>query len=537
MKIRTRLLLLVVLSLLSLLAVGALGLGQLRVFNASLVTITDETLPSIQSADSIQLSFEKLNTLIYRHIYSLDEKEWRNLEGAIISQKNVLLKNVETYAKSMSGSEQERLYKQLKQSLDAYQKEFDRTFLASKTGDQQAASQMAGTSLQTAAAGARKELDALLRYNLQASESSQQAASGAYSRALTGVIAATVVAAVLLAGVGIWIYRAVLGPIEQLRRSVTNVAERLDFTQRVPVSGNDELSASVSALNQLLDVLQPSLRELAGAIDQVSQAASGMRSTARSLSTGADQQSEAASSMAAAVEELSVSIRHVADQSTDANALSQQSGDLAAAGSSVIQRTVESINRIATVVRDGSRQIETLKQQSVDISKVVQVIKEIAEQTNLLALNAAIEAARAGEQGRGFAVVADEVRKLAERTAQSTVEITRTIQTMQTGAETAVNLMSEAVERVEDGVQQAQEANDSIERIRASSGDAVSRVTEIASAIREQSEGAHSLSGQVEQVSTLSESNSQASRRTASTAEELDTLSTTMREMIARYQV
>ena len=537
LKIRTRMLLLVALSVVSLVLVGLFGLTQLRILNGSVVTITRNVLPGVQSVGAIQLSFEKLNTLIYRHIYSLDMKELKPLEAAIKQQQKDLSSNVEAYAKSVSGPEDKARYEELKTALAAYLKQFDLTFAASNTGDQQKAAQMAGTALQSTVDKARKPLDALLHYNLAMSESSQQTASSAYARALTGVIAATVVAALLLIVIGSWIYRGVLGPINQLRRSVTDVAEQLDFTRRVPVHGNDELAESVMALNSLLDVLQPNLQELAGAIDQVAQAAGGMRNTAQTLSDSADQQNEAASSMAAAVEELSVSISHVADQSGDANMLAQRSGELATSGGQVIQRTSESINRIATVVRDGSKQIEALKQQSVAISKVVQVIREIADQTNLLALNAAIEAARAGEQGRGFAVVADEVRKLAERTAQSTGEITRTIQTMQHEAETAVSLMSEAVGRVEEGVQQAQEASDSIEHIRAGSGDTVARVTEIASAIREQSEGAHSLSAQVEQVSMLSDNNTHAAHTTAHTAEELDRLSATMREMVGRYRV
>nr|WP_294865197.1 methyl-accepting chemotaxis protein [uncultured Pseudogulbenkiania sp.] len=537
MKIRTRLLLLVLISLVSLLMVGALGLGQLRVLNGSVQTISERTLPSIQATDAVQLGFERLNTLLYRYIYAEDEKEWRNLEVAIATQQTLLSKSVAVCAKSLSGGPQQELFQQFDANLKAYRSELDKVLATSLAGDQQAAVRLTNTSLHEVASKARADLETLMRFNLHASATSRHEAAVAYQQAWIGIVTATVLVALLLIGIGTWIYRSVSRPIQFLQCSIEKVAEQLDFTHRVPVRGRDELSMSVAALNRLLDVLQPSLRELVGSVDQVTQAAGGMRDTAQGLSSGADRQNEAAASMAAAVEQLSRSIRQVAEQASEANALSQNSGELALTGGMVIQRTVGNINLIADVVRAGSGQIEALRHHSGEISKVMQVIKDIAEQTNLLALNAAIEAARAGEQGRGFAVVADEVRKLAERTAESTVEITGTIQNMQSEAQTAASLMSEAVQRVEEGVLQAGEANAAIERIRDSSEQAVARVTKITASLHDQSSGAHALFSQVAQVSTLSQSNSDAAHHTAHTAEDLDKLSITMREMIGRYRV
>ena len=159
----------------------------------------------------------------------------------------------------------------------------------------------------------------------------------------------------------------------------------------------------------------------------------------------------------------------MADRAGEANRLSSSSGELAVGGQAIIGQTVEGINGIAETVHQAAEQIARLETDSERINAVVAVIKDVADQTNLLALNAAIEAARAGEQGRGFAVVADEVRKLAERTTKSTQEIAATITEMQTGSQNAVQGIQAVVGRVEDGVAKAEKANQAIQEIGGSS--------------------------------------------------------------------
>ena len=203
----------------------------------------------------------------------------------------------------------------------------------------------------------------------------------------------------------------------------------------------------------------------------------------------------------------------------------------------MIGQTVSDIQDIALTVNEAAELIHGLELHSQQISNVVAVIKEVADQTNLLALNAAIEAARAGEQGRGFAVVADEVRKLAERTSSSTKEIADTIDTMRSGARNAVTGMQGVVDKVAIGVERAQQANDSIKLIGAGSRNAVAMVEEIAAAIREQGSATNNIATQVERIAQMSEESSAAAGHSAIARQHLDPLAAEMRRIVSAYRL
>ena len=206
-------------------------------------------------------------------------------------------------------------------------------------------------------------------------------------------------------------------------------------------------------------------------------------------------------------------------------------------GESVVVKTVEDIDAIALSVSSSAELINRLETQSREIASVVNVIKEVADQTNLLALNAAIEAARAGEQGRGFAVVADEVRKLAERTGNSTREITDTIDVMREGAQAASTAMMNAVEQVTASVSRASGACDMIRKIGEGSREAVGMVSEITDAIHEQSASSTSVAQSVERIAQMAEQSAAAAQGGADTAQQLNTLAQEMRMITDQYKL
>jgi methyl-accepting chemotaxis protein len=217
--------------------------------------------------------------------------------------------------------------------------------------------------------------------------------------------------------------------------------------------------------------------------------------------------------------------------------ISRKSGKLSTEGGEVIHKAAAEMSQIAETVRLTAQAIEELGQHSNQISSIVQVIKDVADQTNLLALNAAIEAARAGEQGRGFAVVADEVRKLAERTTKATEEITQMIGTIQHSAQAAVSTMSSAVDQVSGGVALAKQAGSAITQIKDGAEQVVAVVNDISSALTEQSSASNDIAAQVEKVAQMTEENSAAAAETSSAANNLQELASHMRATVSRFKI
>ncbi len=301
-----------------------------------------------------------------------------------------------------------------------------------------------------------------------------------------------------------------------------------------PTSRN-EVHAIGHAFNQMAENMRNLVRGVATTSGQVGQAANDLQLAANAARQSAEQASQSASGIAASVEQMSVSITQVADNANQAAIISEDAKAVTSSGRDVVQRAMLELERVAVDINESATLIESLGERSKQISSVVGVIREIAEQTNLLALNAAIEAARAGEQGRGFAVVADEVRKLAERTAMSTQEISSTVNAILQETGTAVQRMQAVSANMTDSVGLAREAGVSLSTIDEHAQQTVEVVHGIADSTREQSAAGQEIARLVENIAQAAEGSNAQSMTNSERARELLRLSAELQSQLARF--
>ncbi len=302
----------------------------------------------------------------------------------------------------------------------------------------------------------------------------------------------------------------------------------------IDTSTHDELP---KAFDRMQNRLREMIQQISLAANQLVQAVNQISGASQQLSGAIQEQSHGASAMAATIEELTVSIGHVSESANEAHEIASRSGQQSKEGAMVIENTLTSMNGIARTVQHSSAQVAGLGQHSEQISSIVSVIQGIADQTNLLALNAAIEAARAGEQGRGFAVVADEVRLLAQNTGKSTKEIAGMIDKIQAGVRETVESMRSGVSEVNEGVTMAGSAGSAIIEIRDSSSKVLSVVDQISFALREQSAATHDVARNVERSAQMAEQNNLSVQELLQTSNSLGELANSLQQEVRRFQL
>ena len=348
-------------------------------------------------------------------------------------------------------------------------------------------------------------------------------------------VAVSLLALLLIGYLSAGAYFSVMTSVRRLREGSGRLAAG-DLTARIELDTRDELRQVAASFNEMAAAMRGLIGSIRDNSDHVADSARSLVTASGQIHVATQCQSDAASSMAAAVEQMTVGIEHIARNAGEADSLAHRSGELSRQGGEIVAAVVEEIRQIAASVSESAHTVAELGERSGQISAIVQVIGDIAAQTNLLALNAAIEAARAGEQGRGFAVVADEVRKLAERTAQSTREIGEMVAAIQQGTSGAVQGMEQGVIRVNEGVVRAQRAGEAMHGIREAANQVQGTVAEISHALREQSAASAEIAQKVSMIAQMAEENGSAVGSNHQTASRLSDLAGTLLDNVSRFK-
>ncbi|MEW6646647.1 MAG: methyl-accepting chemotaxis protein [Pseudomonadota bacterium] len=355
------------------------------------------------------------------------------------------------------------------------------------------------------------------------------------TRWLVALVSLAILAIVV--GVVTLMARSILAPISRLRTVMDAVRTKENLTLRAAVNGRDEVSAMADNFNRLLVDFQAIIREVLGSTDRLSTASEELSSITDQTSAAMREQLLETDQVATAVEEMSATVQEVASNTTRTARATEEAEQSAARGKQVVGETTRGIAGLAEEVKRAAAVVEQLAQESAEIGKVLDVINAIAEQTNLLALNAAIEAARAGEQGRGFAVVADEVRTLAKRTQDATGEIEGMIGRLQGGAREAVDVMEVGRKRADQTVASAEAADSALDAINGTVSTIHQMSQQIAAAAEEQGAVAQEVARNVGVIKQNADSTGESVHHIASASEELSQLAHHLHRHVSRFTV
>lgn len=538
MNIARRLQLIALLVILALIFLSWFSINRLDSANRDLGYVTDITVPSISLIKEVQADFYELHSLVQTHVLNTDTSKMQQIETGITEIRGQINSLLDKYkAELLSNDEDRRLTDDDQRIVAQYYQEIDKVLQLSRQNKNDEARDMLAGEATNLFHQFAKAIELHVNFNIDLGLELKAQGKENYDNSMQTLLFIAGGTTVLTLGLFVWLFNQVANPLRTAMDTLTRIQRDLNFTLRADVRQQDEIGLTLNAVNRLLDTLQQTFTEFSVGSLQIKSTAESLSQAAQHLASSASQANDATSLIAAGVEEMTVSITDISQRTQETSRITNESGQLATEGGRTIDRTVHAINEIADSIRQASAEVIALGEGISRIGGVVNVIRDVAGQTNLLALNAAIEAARAGESGRGFAVVADEVRKLAERTAQSTQEISATVEAIQQESNNTVSRMNLVEEKVSQGVAMATESGAIISEIRSASHRVMDQVGEITNAIREQSAAAESIAHQVEQIAQVVQQTSSTAEETSAAAEELNVTTESIHQQISRYRI
>jgi len=537
LKIRTKLTIFIAFSAVMLVVTGGVGIVGITASKSALLSVYNEHLLGINQLNEIrnrqmqiriQLLASRQETDLFEITDGMDK-----VRSHIFNIENLITE----YKERVRHDEQKKLLDE----FVAARVNFGMTGvmpmidLLQKTDFRQA-DLLRKQALEPAYDKASQGIDALIQYQVEQAKNEYERVSlltnSIYALSIGAVIAGLVLSVVI----GLLIARSVSRGVSALEQATSRLAKG-DLTARAECDSKDELGEVAGAFNHMAGDFASLISELRLSADQVATAAATLSHTSDRVSDVSKAQVENAGSAANSIEDLNAAVKEIAQRADGAVTAADEANAMSDHGQRVVAGAVQGIQQVATTVSETAGLVAALGQRSNQIGQIIQVIRGIAEQTNLLALNAAIEAARAGEQGRGFAVVADEVRNLAERTAGATAEISDMIKAIQSETGSAVAAMETGSRQVEGGVEQAKQAMQALQQINGSVKRVVEMIQGIAAATRSQSQATDTITVRVEEISEMAKDNSKHIDQTTQASHDLHKLSAHFQQLVSRFQV
>ena len=524
-----------VLSLTVLLA--AFALVKLAAVHAATVDITEHHIPAMQSLSELKAGLfqYRISEMSYVFTEDLDERQLRTANMA--AGMTAVNKAIADLEPQITTSDERTLLSTIKKDIEQCRSESQTilSMIANKK-TQDAISEVLG-SAQGNFTQAMDDIQSNLDLKVKGAQDASKASARTYTSSQWWVAAGTLLTVGLGVFLAIFTTRLIAGPVQQ----VVLVAQRIadgDLTHEdLPIHAEDEIGELARSINEMQANLRAMIGSVSISIERIATASEQLSANAASQAEGAGAQKNRTDEVAEAMQGMSSTVAEVAENSDHASVASRKAADTARQGGVIVEDTLVKMRVIADSVEQTAKRVEELGRSSNQIGEIIGTIDDIADQTNLLALNAAIEAARAGEQGRGFAVVADEVRKLAVRTRRATKEITERIQGIQTETQAAVQVMQSGTRQVKLGVESTTRAGASLREIIQTSEAAGAMVAAIATAAAAQRSATEEVSSNIEQIAAITQGTAAGAKESAIAVHELSNLAMDLQQMVGKFKV
>jgi methyl-accepting chemotaxis protein len=514
---------------------GLLSLHELAKVNEATVDLATDWMPSVEALAYIR--FHTLN--MKRRELNLLLADRRNRAFWLAQLKllhNDLTQDWKRYEPLMSTDEERHLYEQYRAAFARFEKANEKVVLLAAAGKRKEADDLSQGEGRIALDEALDRLAENIQLNARGGQASEQAAAASYDVARRWVVGLLVGALASVALVLLVITRSIATPVRQTMEVLEALSQR-DLSQTLNVNSSDELGLMAAALNRTIDSLRDTLQTISQSADQLAISSQEISAAATQTAEDAHSQSDQATQVATAMHEMASTVDQISENSQKAAEAARSAANAARNGGERVEETLSTMQEIFRSTTEAATTISELGNKSKQIGKIIAVIDDIADQTNLLALNAAIEAARAGEQGRGFAVVADEVRKLAERTTKATKEIAAMIESIQLETHKAVGAMKKGTSDVQSGVEKTTASGDALRGIIKMSEDVGDMIATIATAATQQSATTDEVNKNVSRISNSTQSSSSASEQMAKACSELSSLALDLQNLTRQFKL